>query len=242
MGLNLDLKVKKFWDLNYRKKVTTEDRIEIVRIFIKDTFNMEYDDFSTQEKYQHKKVRHPELWDKDRTSKHYLLDIMGDFIMRVNQVEERSFAEYPVKNPWKAYDSKKHEEIREVKLYLDEDISEDENGNENFWKLNEHLSAETQSKVDVTEDDLKFLIFEYKYNTEYWIKHIERKVREERKYIIKKLKGLDETRVRTCKVCFNAFYAQDKRLTVCKLIKHLTTQKYSLCQYKNNSNSYKKNA
>ena len=212
------------WYQTYRKPLTTEQRNDKVTDFIAQHLEDGSINVVTTLFY------HPETSRKIKQRSATIYDILGDYILRVDQVAENS-EEYPITSQETEVRNAAERKRRErVMITQSEEDTEDENYRMPPYSVKESELEGTPSLEDEVFEETTPSVEEFRKQLE----HVKANAhRYATKYAgmgydygdsIRRIRRLDPDRVRECRECGNAFYAHDKRRVVCDM-QHGMTEK-----------------
>lgn len=228
------------YDLWY--KHYTDDSLTIEgRIAMTETFATEYAD-PGEIKLDKAFLRHPATRLKDFSRSCTIGEILGDFIMRIDQVAERE-AEYPVHGVEKVFRDTVKDRKRIIGIYSQDE--EDRDSAEESVQLRKYglpkqtaMSAYDMSEFSVVQQQSAVGEKVIKNGTggeeTVTIRQFKRVLRLEKakakgyarlyandgydyEDALRRIRRLDVKRVRECVECGNVFYAHDKRRHICDL-------------------------
>ncbi|AZV45180.1 hypothetical protein BAOM_4601 [Peribacillus asahii] len=216
-----------FWYKYYTQPLTTEQRIELADQFIADWLD------SSKVKTDKPFIRHPATRLREYGRVHTVADVLADFIMRVDQVVERS-EEYPVINQDASVNSAKERKEKERSIFYEYEEDNMEEGDvlppysvkvssivlDN--SIEDELFAETAPSVKKFQAELR----KVKHYKEFFATSFAEEYGYDRKDTLRKIKRLDLSRVRECKICGSAFYAHDFRRYVCDIQRGIKVHKF----------------
>lgn len=201
-------------------------------------------------------MQHPNTRRKDFRRKYSVLEVLTDFILDVNQVDERS-QEYPINNAEKRFRDETKRQENELSVVYDEQRPNDENYRTPPCSIEEHAfntsnpveNAIFREPTAETVEYLTALLKHVKDNEEVYVERYadpnkpwnEESPHKKRtpKNVRQAIRNLELERVRECRECGGAFYAHDRRQIVCDLQKYKDS-KLSMCQIKNKRKNEKK--
>lgn len=224
--------VSKFWADH--KEAPKEWRPHLV-----ETFTKEWEDRVNLSKPI---MKHPELRKKSYMRSYSVLDVLTDYILNVKQVAERK-EEYPLNNPEKElrtvqkeqkthlYIADKDEEARRLPQTISQERVKSKSIEDILFA---NYTAETVPELTaliLTAKQLEDIyVIKYEDPTRNWSdeNHIKKRTATNIKRAIRKL---DVNRVKECKECGGAFYANDLRQIVCDS-QRVKENELSMCQIK----------
>jgi hypothetical protein len=242
-GLVLD-----FWIEN-NEAMPREWRSVLVQKFIE---GLEERGF-TERDLMKKKIKHPQLVKKAVLTRHSTFDILGDFIMNINMMEERE-AEYPVLNVEAEYYREKRSREKERSIVFDEEIMATQDGEEmklppysiredKFNTENPVEEALFSEKVQYSIEELREVIRQVKEDPEHYVSiyadgsewNAENKEKKRTPENVREaILSLDETKIKMCSECGCAFYSRNARQIVCDVMRHPKYKKMTFCAYERN--------
>lgn len=175
-------------------------------------------------------MRHPDTRKKNYKREFSIMDILTDFILSVDQVEERK-KEYPIQNEEKRLRVESRSKELERSIIFDEEMpdSTDEYTVKPPYSIEERAFNSrnpieeiffAESRLETVEE-LIGEIEKIKRNEDFYIdKYTDVEKKRTPAIVRKAIRELDSTRVTQCLECGTAFYTHDRRRKVCD------TQKY----------------
>lgn len=187
-------------------------------------------------------MRHPALLRKS-AEQFSIGDILADYIMNIDEVEERS-AEYPVHGPEREFREEVKRTARESLLRTErgEDYEPGTVYEDTFNKSKPVEDALFEPCPNMTADELRTELADIQRNSADFVQRYANGSAWNREDTQKKrtpanvrdaVMRLDLRRIRLCTVCGNAFYAhspQYGRVKVCDVVAHLKRRDMSVCQ------------
>jgi len=219
-----------FWFENYTKLLTLEQRNQLAEQFAAEWVDPK------KIKIDKTFIRHPatkkRLYNRDYT----VMDVLADFIMRVDQVEERS-AEYPVANQDYAVTGAARRQQKERSIFSqgEEDAMEEgdklppysvmESDIELANSIEDIIFAEVAPDVEKFRAELR----KVKRFADFYATTFAEEYGYDKKDALRRIKRMDLSRVRECEVCSGAYYAHDLRQRYCDCQQN-PNEKLSTCQ------------
>ncbi|KAB2332927.1 hypothetical protein [Bacillus mesophilum] len=209
--------LNRFWDANYTQEYTADERNQLA-----EDFTLEWLDPS-KIKIDKPFIRHPATRKRERSRSCTVADVLADFIMRVDQVAERQ-QEYPVTNPDRSVRDDRDRMQKERSIFFQYEMDAMVEGD----VMPSGLVTELQLADDSIEDILfaevapdieafRQELRRVKQNAEFYTTTLAEKYGYQRKDVLRRIRKLDLSRVRECKVCGSAFYAHDYRRHICDM-------------------------
>jgi len=220
------------WFGNYSNdSLTTEDRIKMT-----EDFTSEYAD-PDKVKVDKPFLRHPMTYRKQFQRTATIAEVLGDFILRIDQVCERD-EEYPIHGTEKVFMDGQKAQKRELSIYAQAEQDRAEALSTSHLVKYRFTNGTTRPSYSIDEADViaeaslvgrhkagykaptvaEFgsTLRKVKANPDKWATHFALKGYD---YAItlRKIKRLDIGRVRECIECGEPFYAHDLRRNVCDL-------------------------
>lgn len=218
-----------FWYEHYTKPYTTDQRNQLVEEFTEKWLN--------RSKFKISKafIRHPATKTRQFSRNYTVMDVLADFIMRVDQVEERS-EEYPIGNPDYEVNGTRRRQEKERSIFFQGDqdclkegdtvpaycVTEDQFEQKN--SIEDILFVETAPDVEQFRKELRHV----KRFPEFYSTSFAEEYNYEKKDALRRIKKLDLSRVRECYICGSAFYAHDLRRHVCDMQRGIADKKPSV--------------
>ncbi|MDF1510195.1 hypothetical protein PZE06_18840 [Robertmurraya sp. DFI.2.37] len=210
-----------FWYVHYTKTYTTDERNRLAEQFAKQWLD------PTKVKIDKAFIRHPATAKRDFSRDYTVAEVLADFIMRVDQVAERS-EEYPVNNPDHAVNGARERQENERSIYFqyEDDIAEQKGEEPRLppYSVRENSIVAENSIEDVlfaehSPDIIKFRaeLRHVKQFAEFYATTFAEEYGFKKAETMRKIKSLDLSRVRECEICGSAFYAHDLRRHVCDM-------------------------
>ncbi|WP_088032775.1 hypothetical protein [Evansella clarkii] len=254
-------KVRRFWFAHHRTP-SQEMRHYFVHSLLRE---LEKDGCTPQRLSQWTMI-HPKLEKKEKLRSYPIMDVITDFLLDVPQAHEKD-EEYPITNAEVELERDRARFKNELTL-IDADsepeksadwpaetvphsaseyvISADTNPVEDEVCPDENLSdpEELTSAIIALKDDVEDAVYRYSDNDRDWNDSTTDKKRTPEN-VRKAVRLLDESRVKACAHCGQAFYAHDRRMKYCNLLNHPKQLEFSICQYesmKENARKYSENA
>lgn len=207
----------KFWDDNY-----TKDYSSAYRSLLAAEFSDKWLD-PTKIKIDKAFIRHPATRKRERSRSCTVSDVLADFIMRIDQVAERQ-QEYPVTNPDRTVKDDSERKEKEQGIFYQFQIDAMKEGDvmpggfATQYQLADSsiedlIFAEVVPEIDAFRKELRYI----KRNAEFYATTFAEKHGYQRKDALRRIKKLDLSRVRECKICGSAFYAHDYRRHICDM-------------------------
>lgn len=235
------------------KRVARDERPELVRILTEEIVLQIVEAGGDRDRLGVWEMRHPDLLKKKGARMYSIADVLADYIMDIDQVDEH-YAEYPVYNAEKEYRDNKEREKTEVSLILDKE-SEGNDGGE--WPakkakgvISENSITHNNSIEDVLFDGISMSAKELAANLTQIKKRPDAFIRRyadgsawnrtndsKRRTPINvrhAIERIELRRVRKCVVCGNGFYSHSKqpgRQNACDVMNHPKNKKMSVCQH-----------
>jgi hypothetical protein len=218
-----------FWYEYYTKELTTDQRNELAGEFAEKWLD------GRKFKIDKAFIRHPATKTRQYDRNYTVADILADFIIRADQVEERS-AEYPVGNPDYEVSGTRQRQDKERSLYFKDDLDKPKEERDplppysvrsNDIKLPNSIEdvifAETAPDIEQFRKELRRV----KKYAEYYATSFAQEYGYDKTDALRRIKRLDLSRVRECEICGSAFYAHDLRRHVCDMQRGISDKKPS---------------
>ncbi|WP_286884078.1 hypothetical protein [Aneurinibacillus sp. UBA3580] len=241
MKKNLKNRVGDFWIEN-NEAMPREWRSTLVSRFIEEL----QIEGVTMDELSAPTIKHPQLIKKSTSMRHSALDILADFIMNIDMIEERK-SEYPVLN----VEAELYREKKSVSIIFDEQIEYDSDAPMPPNSIYEHTfntenpveEALFSEKVQYSIEELREVIRQVKEDIDHYVviyadgsdwnaenKEKKRTPENVREAIL----TLDETKIKMCSECGCAFYSRNARQIVCDVMRHPKYKKMTFCAYERN--------
>ncbi|WP_338753411.1 hypothetical protein [Bacillus sp. FJAT-52991] len=208
----------RFWFTYYTKSLTAEQRIELA-----DQFAVEWLD-RPKFKIDSEFIRHPATLKRSFSRSHTVADVLADFIMRVDQVAERS-AEYPISNP--DHQVKGDRDRRENERSVYNQYQEDEAEKDEQARIPPYSVRESDIVLENSAEDILFKeaspsvkqfraqLRKVKEFAEFYATTFADEYGYDKQGALRLIKRLGLSRVRECEICGGAYYAHDLRQRYC---------------------------
>ncbi|WP_088105240.1 hypothetical protein [Halalkalibacter urbisdiaboli] len=207
-----------FWYEHYTKEYDTSRRNELV-----EEFAFKWLD-NSKIKADRPFIRHPATKKRQYNREYTVGEILADFIMRVDQVEERS-KEYPISNPDHKLTGERDREAQERAIFFqwEEDALDKERGE----TVPPYSVKESDFAQDCSIEDILFSeevpcvkafrgrLRKVKRFAEFYATSFAEEYGYDKREILRRIRVLNLDRVRECLVCGGAFYARDMRMIYC---------------------------
>lgn len=216
-----------FWYEHYTKEYTSEQRNQLVEDFSEKWLSA----ISITKPF----IRHPATKLKRFNRELTVGEVLADFILRIDQVEERE-AEYPVNNPDRERNTTQKREVVERSIFFQG--WEDEIEKVPAYSVTESDFEQANSIEDVlfpNQDPSptvsKFIarLRHVKKYANFYATSFAEEYKYDKADAKKRIRRLDLSRVRECQICGGAFYAHDLRLRNCDCQQE-GSEKLSTCQ------------
>lgn len=216
-----------FWYEHYTKELTTDQRNQLADEFAEKWL------VDRKFKIDRPFIRHPATKRRSFKRQYTVAEVLADFIIRADQVAERE-EEYPVGNPdYEATGSNKRKH-KELSLHFKDDLDKPKEERDplppyyvraNDIKLpnsvEDELFKETAPDVEQFRKELRRV----KQFPEFYATTFAEEYNYDKKEALRRIKKLDLSRVRECRICGSAFYAHDLRRHVCDMQRGIKVHK-----------------
>lgn len=215
-----------FWYEHYTKQYSIIERNDLVAAFSDKWLD------STKIKTDKAFIRHPATKLRNYDRGYTIADVLADFIMRADQVEERK-EEYPLSNPDHAVNGvffrKEHE--RSIFFQYEEDVQKEGDTLPAYSvkesdivlpnSIEDILFAETVPNIEQFRTELR----KVKKFAEFYSTIFSEEYGYDKRDALRRIKQLDLSRVRECEICGSAFYTHDLRRHICDMQRGIIVHK-----------------
>jgi len=243
--------IRAFWFEHYpkRKSYSDDKRILLAQEFIDEQLELwgvyaySLPDIS---------VYHPAYYKTTSFKKTNIYDILGDFIAAVNDTDLEKYKPYPSYTEEQEHHRRKSRQRREVNFHELDDGEEYQPPNTiSYDDLAEQQSLPLITH-HVTVEQIAEIIDDLQADPFNEAKYLQSIYGGSAREIVRKIKGLKKVNIKVCKMCYEPFYARDKRIDVCDLtVKYrpvvadgstrYVATKYSPCWHLRNAEKTRKN-